>query len=210
MLTENTSRWLSFAANLAILVGLVLVAVELNQNSQLTRTALIAEGSALENQIWTPLAGELPGEIIAKAVECPQSLTYADFIALDGFLYTSFNDVYREYELNREGLFTEEEWKAEVEAYAHWFPGNDFGRTWWDEVGRYFFEPDFSAYVDEQLAKAGEDSYAHWLNIRARLVPGEEMVLSVLCRLAPNRYSQRRQNPHWDCIDCNIAIRLLP
>ena len=182
MISDSASRWLTLVANLAVLAGLVLVAVELNQNSQLTRTALIAEGSALENQIWTPLAGELPGEIIAKAVECPQRLTYADFIALDGFLYTSFNDVYREYELNKEGLFTEEEWKAEVELYAHWFLGNDFGRVWWEEVGKTFFDTDFTAHVDEQLAKDGEDSYASWLKVRARLVPREELVPSALCR----------------------------
>jgi hypothetical protein len=182
LISDNTSRWLTLGANLAILAGLVLVAVELNQNSQLTRTALIAEGSALENQIWTPLISELPGEIIAKAAECPQRLTYADFIALDAFLYTSFNDVYREYELNREGLFTEEEWKAEVEAYTHWFLGNDFGRAWWQEVGRSFFDTVFSKYVDEQLAKDGGDSYAYWLIVRARLVPKEELVPSTLCR----------------------------
>lgn len=182
MLSENASRWLSIGANLAILAGLVLVAVELNQNSRLTRTALIAEGSALENQIWTPLATELPGEVIAKAVECPEKLTYADFLALDGFYYTSFNDVYREYELKREGLFTEEEWKAEVEAYAYWFLGNDFGRAWWDEVGRFFFEYEFSAYVDEQLAKDGEDSFALWQKVRATLVPEGRVALSALCR----------------------------
>ena len=182
MISDSASRWLTLVANLAILAGLVLVAVELNQNSQLARTALIAEGSALENQIWTPLIGELPGEIIAKAVECPQRLTYADFMALDGFLYTSFNDVYREYELHKEGLFTEEEWKAEVEAYAHWFLGNDFGRVWWEEVGKSFFDTTFSTHVDEQLAKDGGDSYAYWLIVRARLVPNEELVPSMLCR----------------------------
>jgi hypothetical protein len=181
LLTENASRWLTLAANLAILAGLVLVAIELNQNSQLTRTALIAEGSALENQIWTPLATELPGEIIAKAVECPEKLTYADFLALDGFYYTSFNDVYREYELNREGLFTVEEWKAEVEAYAYWFLGNDFGRAWWEEVGKSFFEAEFSAYVDEQLAGDGEDSFELWQKVRARLVPEVEIISSSLC-----------------------------
>lgn len=181
MLSENASRWLSLAANLAILVGLVLVAIELNQNTQLARTALIAEGSALENQIWIQLAGEIPGEIIAKSVECPQRLTYADFLAVDGFLYTTFNDVYREYELKREGLFSDEEWRAEVKAYTHWFLGNDFGRAWWQEIGRYFFETEFSAYVDEQLAIEGEDSYEHWLKVRARLLPNEKLVPSPLC-----------------------------
>jgi hypothetical protein len=101
---------------------------------------------------------------------------------LDGFLYTSFNDVYREYELNKEGLFTEEEWKAEVDLYAHWFLGNDLGRAWWDVVGRTFFDTDFTAHVDEQLAKDGGDSYAYWLIVRERLVPKEELVPSSLCR----------------------------
>lgn len=173
--------WLSLAANLAILAGLVLVAFELHQNSQLTRTALIAEGSALENQIWTPLLGEVPADVIARVAECPQQLTYADFTVLDAFLYMSFNDVYREYQLNQEGLFSEEEWKAEVDAYTHWFMGNDFGRAWWDVVGRYFFDAEFSAYVDEQLARDGDDSYQSWLKVRARLNPDEEIVSSSIC-----------------------------
>ena len=82
MNSDNASKWLSLVANIAILMGLGLVAYELNQNSQLARTSLIHEGNALENQVWSNLLGEAPVDVIAKAVECPETMTYADFMAM--------------------------------------------------------------------------------------------------------------------------------
>jgi hypothetical protein len=56
--TDNLSRWISAAANIAVLAGLVLVAVQINQSSSLARTALINEGNVVSNQIWANLMGE--------------------------------------------------------------------------------------------------------------------------------------------------------
>ena len=79
MNSDNASKWLSLVANIAILMGLGLVAYELNQNSQLARTSLIHEGNALENQVWSNLLGEAPVDVIAKAVECPESYDLCRF-----------------------------------------------------------------------------------------------------------------------------------
>ena len=169
MNSDNASNWLTLVANIAILMGLGLVAYELNQNSQLARTSLIHEGNALENQVWSNLLGEEPVDVIAKAVECPEFMTYADFMAMDAFLFTSMNMVYREYELSKEGLFSDEEWRQEASDYSRWYLGNEFGAAWWDIEGRGFFSPEFSSYVDSQLAKGGGDSYEYWEKIRARI-----------------------------------------
>lgn len=182
MLSEENSRRFTLVANVAILAGLGLVAFELNQNSKLARSALVNEGAALENQIWSPLMGELPGEIIARAVECPERMTYADYMAMDAYLYTNMNDVFREYELAQEGLFTEQEWKTEVDDYAHWFLGDKFGSIWWEEEGKFFFPEEFSMYVDSQLAQDGSDSYEYWRRIRTRLDPETKLETSASCR----------------------------
>ena len=76
--------------------------------------------------------GDAPTELIAKSVECPEKLTYADFIALDAYLFTSMNIVYRNYELAKEGLFTQSDWKSEADDYVHWYLGDTFSRTWWN------------------------------------------------------------------------------
>ena len=167
--SNNATRWLTVGANVALLLGIVLVAYELNQNSRLARAALIHEGNAFENQIWANLMGEDPVDVIAKSVECPDQLTYADFMAMDAFLFTSMNIVYREYELSKEGLFTTDEWKQEVSDYSRWYLGGDFGKAWWEIEGSSFFNSEFSNAVDEQLKQTGGDSYDYWQRIRDRM-----------------------------------------
>jgi len=80
------------------------------------------------------------------------------------------NMLYRDYQLAQEGIYTSADWKSSVDAYAHWYLGNDFGRAWWDEEAKHFFASEFTNYVDERLGQDGTDSYTHWENIRARVV----------------------------------------
>ena len=183
MLVEGMSKWFTLGANVALLIGLGLVAYELNQNTQLARTTLIHEGNALENQIWANLMGEVPGDVIAKSVECPELMTYADFVAMDAFLFTSMNMIYREYELAKEGLFTSDEWKREVRDLSHWYLGNDFGRIWWKQEASNFFDSEFSKYVDVQLELTGSDSYEYWRSIRDQLLKdkGISPIISKSC-----------------------------
>jgi hypothetical protein len=170
--SDNLSRWISAAANIAVLAGLVLVAIQISQNSSLARTALINEGNVVSNQIWANLMGENPGQVIARAIECPERMTYADFMAMDAFLFSNMNMLYRDYQLTQEGLFTSSDWKASVDAYAHWYLGNTFGRVWWDQEARHFFNAEFTEYVDKRLQEDGMDSHTHWERIRARVVVG--------------------------------------
>jgi len=173
-LAKNTS-WLNILANVALLAGMALVAYEINQNSQLARMALVNEGNVASNQFWANLMGETPADVIAIAVECPEAMTYSDFIAMDAYLFTGMNFLYRNFELAQEGIFTVEDWQESVEGYAGWYLGNPFGRAWWDEEGRYFFADDFVNHVDKQLEGTVRDSYAYYLGVKTRLFgPGNK------------------------------------
>jgi hypothetical protein len=166
--SPNVSKWFSFATNLAVLGGLMLVAYELNQNSELARTALINDGSGFENELWLGLFGNAPSDVIAKSVECPERMTYADFMVMDAYLFTGINIVYRNYEIAKEGLFSQSDWKSEVDDYVHWYLANPFGRIWWDG-SKIYFDTRFSDYVDNQLEKEGIDSFGAWQRLRAKL-----------------------------------------
>ena len=50
-------RWLSLAANVGVLVGLILVIVQINQSTQLARSAYRSEGNVVFNQIWADMMG---------------------------------------------------------------------------------------------------------------------------------------------------------
>lgn len=114
--------------------------------------------------------GENPGQVISMAIECPEKMTYGDFMAMDAFLFSNMNMLYRDYLLAQEGLFTSAYWKSSVDAYAYWYLGNKFGRTWWDEEAKHFFNNEFTDHVDEKLQQEGKDSHDHWENIRMRIV----------------------------------------
>jgi hypothetical protein len=166
---EKLTPWLTIAANVGLLAGMVLVAYEINQNSQLARITLVNEGNIANNQFWTVLMGEAPGNAIAMSVECPEAMTYSDFMVMDVFLFIGMNYLYRNFELAQEGIFTEEDWQELVESYTGYYLGSQFGQAWWDEEGRNFFADEFVNHVDMQLEGTARDSHSYWLGMRARL-----------------------------------------
>lgn len=183
MKTNQLSNWLSLIANFSILAGLVLVAFELNQNSELARVALINDENAAVNELMTSMMGENASDVLAKAMECPAQMSYADYMAVDSYLYTSMNIVYRNYEISKEGLFTNSEWKADVANYAHWYLDSEFGRAWWMEEGAHFFDDEFSAHVTKHLEQQGVGTVEYWHRVRARIlsIRGSEPPISSVC-----------------------------
>lgn len=172
---DRLQRWLTLAANLGVLVGLVLVILEINQNTQLARAAYRSEGNIVMNQVWATVMGDGIAEVIEKSVVSPKEMTHRDFIAMDAYLFPSINMIYRDYQLAMEGLYTSADWKASVDLYVHWYLANPFGKAWWEEEAREFFPPEFSAYVDQQIALGGRrDHHTYWLDIRKRLMEESE------------------------------------
>ncbi len=166
---DKLTPWLTIAANVGLLAGMVLVAYEINQNSQLARVTMVNEGNVASNQFWANLMGETPGDAIGMSVECPEAMTFSDWFVMDAFLFTGMNYLYRNFELAQEGIFTKEDWQEVVKGYTGWYLGNPFGRAWWEEEGRNFFADEFVDYVDMQLEGTVRDSHSYWLGVRGRL-----------------------------------------
>jgi hypothetical protein len=169
---SGAARWLPTIANLAVLGGVLLVAFQLQQSADLARVALINERTATETALWIELMNTDVSEVIAKSEVCPEQLTPADYVILDSYLYTAVNNLFNNYEIAREGLFTQSDWKSEVDNYAYWYLGGTFGRTYWDNVGKHFFPAEFTDYVDLQIAKGGSDVSDAWQTITSKLSPG--------------------------------------
>lgn len=166
--SDRLNRWLSLAANLGLLTGLILVAVQIDQNSQIARLQLINEGNIARNETWANVLGEDPAVAIARSIENPAEMDFADYIVVDSYLFTTMNLFYRNYELANEGFFLESDWQQMIDDYVPWFLGSAFGRAWWYGSGRSFFAPEFALYVDQLVEGAvGSDSVAHWREIQS-------------------------------------------
>ena len=128
---------------------------------------MINEDIIARNQIWSLVLGEDPAVAVARSIESPAEMNYADYIVVDSYLFTTMNLFYLKYKLANEGIFEESEWQQTVDRFAPWFLGSTFGRAWWHGSGRHFFAAEFSDYVDKVVkGSPEEDSIAHWNRIR--------------------------------------------
>ncbi|MBT4522626.1 MAG: hypothetical protein HOC23_21725 [Halieaceae bacterium] len=69
---------LQIVANLGIVVGLLLVGIQLTQNSDLLKIQLLYEESDRAIQLESLLVGEEAASVWAKSIEAPEHLTLAE------------------------------------------------------------------------------------------------------------------------------------
>ena len=58
------------------------------------------------------MLGDDPAAVMMKSFESPQDMTYADFRIVDAYLTTKVERLVRRYQLGREGILEEDNWKT--------------------------------------------------------------------------------------------------
>ena len=130
MESNKLGHWLQVGANVGILAGLVLVGIQISQNSDLLRYQLLFEERNSAIQAERALLGENPAAVIEKSVLDPLNLSYADLRIMEAINWSFFEGVRRKYDL-RELLG--DEWKHAVKSASYLY-GTPFGRAWWSEI----------------------------------------------------------------------------
>ena len=162
-LLDRANTWLTLVASLAILVGLVLVAIELNQNTEHLRLQLMAQITDTMKENNRALLGENPTAAIEKSVREPDNLTYAEFRIVDAYLINVLGVWEDRFFLYEAGLVGADDWKKRIEEEIEFEFGNRFAKSWWREGGREFIEPEVVRYIDEALKSVGDDdTYNYW------------------------------------------------
>ena len=127
------SHWLQISANLAIIIGLILVGLQMQQNTDLLRLQLLKDEAASYTNGELAVIGEDYGRIWEKAVLNPGELTLGEMRIEDAFLYGhGLSRWISTYNLAERGLVTKEQWQMEVKRDARSMLGHPFGRAWWD------------------------------------------------------------------------------
>lgn len=101
---SKVGYWLQVGANIGILVGLILVGLQIKQNTDITRAEFTNQLWGSANQMALSLLGENPASTIAKAQKNPSSLTDEEIlIVLQWTWYWHELDSNMEYQ-RKEGL----------------------------------------------------------------------------------------------------------
>jgi hypothetical protein len=133
---------------LAVVGGLVMVVVEVSQNSTLVEAQLESELHSAWIEIDASKQGEDFAEVLAKAIERPQDLTLGEMVELDGYLYSYLDILWRRDALSDLGVGPAlvDQVRGTIKDYFR----NAFARAWWEET-KFKFEDDFVALIEEEM-----------------------------------------------------------
>jgi hypothetical protein len=152
----NSSRvndWLTLIANVAVVGGIVFLAIEIRQNNELLRSE--SRQALVTNDVTSLAANFENADVFAKFVSGEQ-MTAEDQLRLSFMFALDLRNREFEYFQYINGLLDEQTWLA----YRHVIMINHstgLGRKWWDEIGRGIVDPEFARLVDELLVDAEPD-----------------------------------------------------
>jgi hypothetical protein len=162
-ISDRVNSWLSLIASVGILAGLVLVAIELNQNTDQLRLQLVFQTTQKLFENNRDLLGENPTRTIAKSITNPEDLTYDEFLIASSFVLNQLNEWEDRYFIHEAGLISDRDWKRHIDENIGWTLGNRFAQSYW-QISKSAFEPEFAQFVDQALANSDQDStYREWL-----------------------------------------------
>ena len=162
MKMERLNAWLGLAGNIAVLLGLVALAVEINGNTKALRVQVMENSAAMNQELRLAIAGNADLQaIIAKSLLSPADLTPSELWGAITHLERAVLEHQRGHRLYKSGVISEAEWQADLQTAPYQY-GTVFGRLVWNEL-KTGLDPDFVAEIDNELATFEGETNEQWL-----------------------------------------------
>ena len=158
MNADSVNKWLTLGANLGVLMGITLVAYEINQATVTTRAEMISSYQDRWVTIDLSWQSEDLASAWAKAIENPEDLTVTEMVQLNGFMWSYIDHVSTHRLLWELGVFKESQGSIE-DIYltnAVLFFGNKFTQSWLAE-NRVELNSQTAAAIDRALETVTTD-----------------------------------------------------
>ena len=156
MKLEKLNQWLLLASHVGILGGLILVGLQIRQDTEIAKVQLFSEITSSRIEMAGALLGENPAPIIAKSLTDPDALTLSEMYVVDSYLIRGLNEARRERVLNRVDL---DIGIASPENGLAFYFGNEFAQKWWVEFTKSGEDMDNEVLreIDELIRSADPD-----------------------------------------------------
>ena len=153
MITDKLNRWVTMLVNLSVLAGIVLVAVQIQQNTDITKAQMANEYYLLDAQLELTMMGESPAQSLEKAIYFPDELNQEDAVILDRYFNFGILQLQRIRKMIELGVADEELYQERV-GYLRWHLGNEAGRRW---STQYVLGEPNELYRDIETVLSGSD-----------------------------------------------------
>ena len=161
------SQLLQIGANLAVLVGILLLVYELQQTRTLASTEFMASNTAGFQEIERAMMDPEIAAIWVKAATDAASMTPTEIRVMDAWMINAYNYMRNTWRYEQLGLAEAGSTARELSTDAPFFLGNEFGVVWWDELKRLHTSPsaiEFDEMVDQALLGANSSSNIEYIH----------------------------------------------
>jgi len=165
MNTDSVNPWLTFGANVAVLIGLALVVAEIRQNTAIAELQFSQNRSLAIDQFELLNLDSDFAQTWAKSVQQPQSLTPAEYRMMDSYLAMRLEGWNRIYEMEERGYEPPGTTERTMQNAGIWF-GNAFAQTWWkyERLGRNGDLDPYQQLFDRVISEVKPDENQNWIN----------------------------------------------
>ena len=150
METGKVAGWLQVAGNLGLIFGLVLVGVQIYQNTEIAKIQMVHNDFSAIGARYEMMVGENLAQVWAKAISDPSSLTLDEHVVVDNILKAHlihFSKLVRLQELGFELVNPSE--SSYVAGMAYYL-SSTYGKSWWDE-NRNLVRPTVQEAISREL-----------------------------------------------------------
>ena len=150
MLTDKVNRWLTLSANVGVIAGLIMVAVQIDQNTRIMKAQIVNDYYLADMNLELAMMGDDPAISWTKAVYAPNELNHVDAAILDRYFNYGLVQIGRLRKMHELGM-ADDDWEDRIN-YLGWHLGNEVGRRWWANY-KDGSSDEFIQMVDEALAR---------------------------------------------------------
>lgn len=161
MESSKAGHWLQIGANVGILISLILVALQINENTRIARADLTARTYEMAMQGMLSQMGENPIAARVAAATKPGEMTDEELLVVDAMVMFWWNFDTRVELLAEEGLTVNH---AELDAYMAGRPSLVYGtspiaaRTWEDVFSSSPFKYSWESTVNKAMKNSEHDA----------------------------------------------------
>ena len=128
---DRLNRWLTLAANLGVIVGLLILIVEVRQNADLTRAQMESGRNNLLAQIELSLAQPEIASAWVKSIRAPESMTDVEVRTVESHLVAVMLQLDHMFNMEKIGLVSRDRVRQHVQNVVPYYFGSRHGKNWW-------------------------------------------------------------------------------
>lgn len=132
MNTDSVNKWLTLAANIGVLAGIIFLSIEIRQTNRIANTQFLANDLATRTTAYDARIGDSFPEAWSKAVTNSEDISVKDFIVIDAFLSREWMRAMQTRNVLQAG-FAQGDLNERAAEWTFQYLGNTTSLNWWEQ-----------------------------------------------------------------------------